>query len=536
MPNVLVNDEYLSDIADAIRAKNGSSDTYTPGQMAGAIEDIEGGGGSTLITKSITENGTCDATDDSADGYSEVTVNVTGRRLPDAYTEVEYLSVSTSGPYINTGVLNGSQSYFELDAKYDSSPSSNSGLFGCMYGSEFVVNTYRDVFYANCGDGRAVVPSGSHQLRHKFVANANGIYIDECLMHSANWNNHCDKPYYLFAFYYDDNTTYKASYARVYSCKIYNGSDLVRDFVPCCRNSDNEPGMYDLVNGVFYDNDGTGSFSVGANVVLPANARLISKTVTANGTYDASDDDADGYSSVNVNVVGGSSPQSEAYVITPGTNITLPDGNRVFTYGPVAAYSGRIDKTNGSGSMLTGEVLFTVPQEVAPYRTIQQYVSNGGQYNSTNLPNRVIINTLGQCKLDTDNVHSSYIYASMRWFINPDRAIPITTYDTNYISSIEGPILIYGKTFYIDSQITFASTLSDGWANNIITLPLNSDDIYDISGILVAENDFKTYTGNSTLRRRTLDTVRVNKTNINIYTVSSAANKIFVLQGSGLLN
>ena len=45
MPNVLVNDEYLSDIADAIRAKNGSSDTYTPGQMAGAIGDIEGGGG-----------------------------------------------------------------------------------------------------------------------------------------------------------------------------------------------------------------------------------------------------------------------------------------------------------------------------------------------------------------------------------------------------------------------------------------------------------------------------------------------------------
>lgn len=44
MSNVLVNDEYLSDIADAIRAKNGSSDTYKPSQMAGAIEDISGGG------------------------------------------------------------------------------------------------------------------------------------------------------------------------------------------------------------------------------------------------------------------------------------------------------------------------------------------------------------------------------------------------------------------------------------------------------------------------------------------------------------
>ena len=44
MSNVLVNEEYLSGIANAIRAKNGSSDTYTPGQMAAAINDIETGG------------------------------------------------------------------------------------------------------------------------------------------------------------------------------------------------------------------------------------------------------------------------------------------------------------------------------------------------------------------------------------------------------------------------------------------------------------------------------------------------------------
>lgn len=37
-----------------------------------------GGGGATLITKSITANGTYDAEDDNADGYSSVTVNVSG--------------------------------------------------------------------------------------------------------------------------------------------------------------------------------------------------------------------------------------------------------------------------------------------------------------------------------------------------------------------------------------------------------------------------------------------------------------------------
>ena len=35
-----------------------------------------GGGGSTLITKNITQNGTYNASDDNADGYSSVTVDI----------------------------------------------------------------------------------------------------------------------------------------------------------------------------------------------------------------------------------------------------------------------------------------------------------------------------------------------------------------------------------------------------------------------------------------------------------------------------
>ncbi len=45
---VLVNPGCLSDIADAIRAKNGESGTYTPAQMADAIAAITTGGGADL--------------------------------------------------------------------------------------------------------------------------------------------------------------------------------------------------------------------------------------------------------------------------------------------------------------------------------------------------------------------------------------------------------------------------------------------------------------------------------------------------------
>lgn len=43
MAKVIITEQYLSDIADAIREKLGVSDTYTPAQMAGAIEGISGG-------------------------------------------------------------------------------------------------------------------------------------------------------------------------------------------------------------------------------------------------------------------------------------------------------------------------------------------------------------------------------------------------------------------------------------------------------------------------------------------------------------
>lgn len=115
---VLITETHLEDIGDAIRERNGSQSTYTPGQMPAAIEAIpnayaagdEGkvvsngelvaqtartvtangtydttandevtvsiSGGATLVPKSITQNGTYNPADDNADGYSGVTVNV----------------------------------------------------------------------------------------------------------------------------------------------------------------------------------------------------------------------------------------------------------------------------------------------------------------------------------------------------------------------------------------------------------------------------------------------------------------------------
>ena len=73
-------------------------------------------------------------------------------------------------------------------------------------------------------------------------------------------------PIYLFTFNSNYTASNKYNKQCIKYCKIYNSDVLVRNFIPCYRKSDSVAGMYDTVNGVFYTNQGTGSFVVGNNV------------------------------------------------------------------------------------------------------------------------------------------------------------------------------------------------------------------------------------------------------------------------------
>ena len=64
----------------------------------------------------------------------------------------------------------------------------------------------------------------------------------------------------LFCGLDNTNTPFRFIEARIYYCKITSYGNLVRDLLPCL-NSNNVPGLYDLVNDVFYPSAGSNPFT-----------------------------------------------------------------------------------------------------------------------------------------------------------------------------------------------------------------------------------------------------------------------------------
>lgn len=217
-----------------------------------------GGGGGVIILSGTTDPAA------SQGENGQIYLKDVGNPMP-GYAGLEYLEVTTAGPYIDTGVVNNSTAYFEVDAQYTSAPRDNHGLFGSMGpAKEFVVSAYGGEAYFEAGSTRGVFTSSATQ-RHIFEGKSDGLYLDRVLLNpNVNWSNTNELTYYLFAFnYYQSPWIFKTANAKMFGCKLYNGENLVRDFIPVMRLGDSELGMLDLVNSQFYPNNGGGEFIAG---------------------------------------------------------------------------------------------------------------------------------------------------------------------------------------------------------------------------------------------------------------------------------
>lgn len=203
--------------------------------------------------------------------------------LPSEYQEVEYIENERGSKfsYINTGVIPNSNT--GIDLVYQAMDVTNSqyilgtrestinyAMNGSQSRTDWDIRFNGTPIYSNVDrttdkwQSKITMTNGTGtwEITNLDVGTSKTISI-------SNKTVTTTLPLGLFCYNATTETTTRTfvhNDLRVYSCKIYDGETLIRDFIPCYRKSDEVIGMYDLVNNVFYTNVSNGEFTKGSNI------------------------------------------------------------------------------------------------------------------------------------------------------------------------------------------------------------------------------------------------------------------------------
>lgn len=184
--------------------------------------------------------------------------------LPEQYTEVEYLQ-SNWNQYIDTKVTRDVclTPFIRYEFQTDSSQSWSVWFLWdwttWWYIFWFSENQYRFVAWWTTWWQSSWISYST--WRHTFRTNASNWYLDWTQGSWNSWNMTIYRgSIYLFRA---ANFWVPAWNVKVYSCLIWNSNDnLIHYYIPCVRNSDSKPGLYDLITKEFLVNDWTGEFEI----------------------------------------------------------------------------------------------------------------------------------------------------------------------------------------------------------------------------------------------------------------------------------
>ena len=206
------------------------------------------------------------------------TVAQSATTLPAGYTRLAYLE-STGTQYIDTGLAPTKNFRVVVDMAWTSPK--NTGGFGYasatsskeqsfrLYARTVVAERGTTEFRVNVNDhyGRfntLAIPTTNDTARHIIDLSNTRKSIDGVLFgDTSGLTKTLQSTFYLFAIRYSWSP-YIGQYGlhRLHSCRLYEGTTLKRDFIPC-TNANGDAGLYDLVGATMYLNGGTGDFVCG---------------------------------------------------------------------------------------------------------------------------------------------------------------------------------------------------------------------------------------------------------------------------------
>ena len=255
--------------------KNGIYDVTEKAEVQVAVPERE----IILQDKEFTENGIYIA-DDGYDGFGQITINVEGGEVkPDPsaeYQRVEYIT-NDSDSYFITDVIANNFTGAELTASYStqqdcvSMGSTTSTSNTCFY-LPYLLSA--SSIYYGYNTGNSVTFSSSKNT--KYISRLNFLNSRAAALYDANG---LAKAGQVVTRSVTQQTVpiaiccYKTPSGRgtvrlmtLYGVRLSQGSEIIRDYVPCYRKSDGEIGLYDIITSQFLTNAGEGSFTIGEEI------------------------------------------------------------------------------------------------------------------------------------------------------------------------------------------------------------------------------------------------------------------------------
>lgn len=185
-------------------------------------------------------------------------------RLPEGYAEVQYIQ-SSGTQYVDTGFKPNQDTRVLI--KLSTSETGSHTVFGADFSwtdDGFALG----VGFTHYGKETGTISGLNNESPHEVDFNKNIIFMDGSTVLTMGASTF-SVPHNLalFANNRAGGVQEKTTMA-LYYCRIYDGNTIIRDYIPC-KNAGGAVGLYDLVDGKFYGNAGTGSFTAGPVVERP---------------------------------------------------------------------------------------------------------------------------------------------------------------------------------------------------------------------------------------------------------------------------
>ena len=189
--------------------------------------------------------------------------------VSDSYTILDYIQ-SSGTQYIDTGFMPNQDTRVVCTANL-AQQNTAAWLFGARNGTgaaTFGFLTYQNAYRSDYNTSQDQTISDAYTGffivdKDKNITSING----ETKITNTAGKFQANYPIFLFANNNGGSADGHSSCA-IQACQIYDNGALVRDFKPC-RNSSGVVGLLDIVNGKFYGNAGTGTFTAGSETGDP---------------------------------------------------------------------------------------------------------------------------------------------------------------------------------------------------------------------------------------------------------------------------